>query len=369
MRHVLFGHDLGDDALVAVPAGELVALGDLALLGDVDAHELVDARRQLVAVLAREDLDVDDLAALAVRHLEAGVAHLARLLLEDGADELLLGGELGLALRGDLADQEVAGVDLGADAHDAALVEVLERLLRAVRDVARDLFVAELGGARVDLVLLDVDRGEEVVLHDLLAQDDGVLEVEALPAHERDQEVAAERELAGVGGGAVGEHGALRHLVAGEHDRLLVDQRALVGAHELDQVVGVHVALAGVDLDVVGVDVGDLAAALGDDHVAGVDGGPVLHAGADVRRLGVEQRHRLALHVGAHERAVGVVVLEERDEGRRHRHELRRADVHVVDVGRRHLDDVGARTRAREDQVVLELAGLAVERRRWPGRW
>ena len=244
MRHVLFGHDLGDDALVAVPAGELVALGDLALLGDVDAHQLVDAGRQLVVVLAREDLDVDDLAALAVRHLEAGVAHLAGLLLEDGADELLLGGELGLALGRDLADQEVAGVDLGADAHDAALVEVPERLLGAVGDVAGDLFVAELGGARVDLVLLDVDRGEEVVLDDLLAEDDGVLEVVALPAHEGDQEVAAQGELAVIGGRPVGEHVAGLHLVAGEHERLLVDQRALVGAHELDEVVGVDVALA-----------------------------------------------------------------------------------------------------------------------------
>ena len=170
VRHVLFGHDLGDDALVAVPAGELVALGDLALLGDVDAHELVDARRQLVVVLAAEDLDVDDLAALAVRHLEAGVAHLARLLLEDRADELLFGGELGLALGRDLADQQVARVDLGADAHDAALVQVLERLLGAVGDVARDLFVAQLGGAGVDLVLLDVHRRQHVVFDETLAR-------------------------------------------------------------------------------------------------------------------------------------------------------------------------------------------------------
>ena len=51
-RHVLDGQDLGDDALVAVAAGELVAVGDLALLRDVDADQLVDARRQLVAVLA-----------------------------------------------------------------------------------------------------------------------------------------------------------------------------------------------------------------------------------------------------------------------------------------------------------------------------
>ena len=54
--------------------------------------------------------------------------------------------------------------DLGADADDAAVVEVAQRLLGAVRDVAGDLLVAELGRAGVDLVLLDVDRGELVVL-------------------------------------------------------------------------------------------------------------------------------------------------------------------------------------------------------------
>ena len=72
--------------------------------------------------------------------------------------------------------------DLGADAHDAALVEVRERLLGAVRDVARDLLVAELRRARVDLVLVDVDRGQHVVLDDPLREDDRVLEVVALPA-------------------------------------------------------------------------------------------------------------------------------------------------------------------------------------------
>jgi hypothetical protein len=53
-----------------VAAGELVALGDLALLRHVDADKLVDARRQVVARVARERLDVDDDAALAVRDLQ-----------------------------------------------------------------------------------------------------------------------------------------------------------------------------------------------------------------------------------------------------------------------------------------------------------
>ena len=59
-------------------------------------------------------------------------------------------------------------LDLGADAHDARLVEVLEGLLADVRDVAGDLFLAELGVARDALELLDVDRGEVVVLDQAL---------------------------------------------------------------------------------------------------------------------------------------------------------------------------------------------------------
>ena len=97
--HVLDRQDLGDHALVAVAAGELVADADLALLGDVHPDELVDARRELVVLVATEHLDVDDLALFAVGHLEAGVAHLSGLLTEDGAQQALLGRELGLALR------------------------------------------------------------------------------------------------------------------------------------------------------------------------------------------------------------------------------------------------------------------------------
>ena len=39
-RHVLLGEDLGDDALVAVAAGHLVADGDHPLGGDVDLDHL-----------------------------------------------------------------------------------------------------------------------------------------------------------------------------------------------------------------------------------------------------------------------------------------------------------------------------------------
>ena len=72
----------------------------------------------------------------------------------------------------------------------------------------------ELGVARDDRQFLDVDRGVAVVGDDALGDQDRVLEVVAVPGHERDQHVLAERQLAHVGRGAVGDHVALGDDVA-----------------------------------------------------------------------------------------------------------------------------------------------------------
>ena len=98
---------------------------------------------------------------------------------------------------------------LGADIDDAGFVEVLQRLFRNVRNVARDFLRPELGVAGHHLEFLDVDRGEDVVLHDPLGEQDRVLEVVAVPRHERDEHVAAERQLAELGRGTVGDDVAL----------------------------------------------------------------------------------------------------------------------------------------------------------------
>ena len=149
-----------------------------------------------------------------------------------------------------------------------------------------------------------------------------------------------------VGGRAVGDDRALHDLVALVDQRTLVDAGVLVGAAELgERVDPLAAGLPSVRLvlhrDRRAADLGDLTVAGGLDQVGGVAGGAVLDAGADVRRLGAHQRHGLLLHVGAHQGAVGVVVLEERDQRRADRDDLLRADVHELDLVRRHVGDVG----------------------------
>ena len=198
------------------------------------------------------------------------------------------------------------------------------------------------GVARDDGELLDVDRRVAVVGDDALADQDRVLVVVAVPRHERDQHVLAERQLAQVGRRAVADHVALGDDVADVDQRPLVDVGVLVAARVLGQVVDVDADVAGRGLgvvrahdDAVGIDVVDLAAPARLHRGARVDRRRALDAGADERLLGAQARHRLPLHVRAHQRAVRVVVLEERNQRCRHRHDLRRRDVHVVDLVRR----------------------------------
>ena len=64
---------------------------------------------------------------------------------------------------------------------------------------------------------------------------------------------------------------------------------------------------------------------------AGIAGNDAFHAGADQRRVVLQQRHGLTLHVRAHQGAVGVVVFKERDQRRGDRNDLLRRNVDEID--------------------------------------
>ena len=84
-----------------------------------------------VLLLPAEELRRDDDALHARRRLERRILHVAGLLAEDRLEQFLFGRRIRFTLRRDLADQDVAFEDLGADPDDAVLVEVLRRPLRS----------------------------------------------------------------------------------------------------------------------------------------------------------------------------------------------------------------------------------------------
>ena len=159
---------------------------------------------------AAEPLRVDDDAFDAGRHFEQSFFTSSPARPKIACSSFSSGVSSLLRLGRDLADQDVARAARRCRCGRCRSRRGCDSAFgRDVGDVAGELFLAELGLADLDLELLDVDRGVGVVLHQPLADDDRVLEVVAVPGHERDQHVAAQGQLALVRGGAVGDDLAL----------------------------------------------------------------------------------------------------------------------------------------------------------------
>ena len=117
----------------------------------------------LLRALAAEDLHVDDRALDARRAVERSVANVTGFLAENRAQKLLFRRERGFTLRRHFADEDVARLDGRADANHAAFIQIAQEALVDVGNVARDFFGAEFRIARLDFVLLDVNRSVVVL--------------------------------------------------------------------------------------------------------------------------------------------------------------------------------------------------------------
>ena len=213
-RHVFLRKDPRDDTLVSVTAGHLVAYVDLSLCSNIDSDYFVYSRRELCAVRLVEYSYVDDDTLFAVRQLEGRVSDFLGLLAEDSTQHSCFRSEVCLALRSQLADEDVVRLDLGADSDDTFFVEFLEHVAREVRDIPCDLLRSELCVSGFALVLLDVERCEHVVHEQSLVEDDSVLVVIAFPCHESDQEILSEGDLAQACGRTVSYHFACLQMLA-----------------------------------------------------------------------------------------------------------------------------------------------------------
>ena len=354
---------------------EGIAFHDTQLVVQVQAvalQFLIDDRLGALVThhaFTREDLHVDHGTAHARRHAQRGVLHVGRLLTEDRTQQLLFRRQLGLALGRDLADHHVAGFHFCADVRDARFVQASQLCFGQVRDVARDFFRSELGVASNDRQLLDVDRGVAVFSHDALRDQDRILEVVAVPGHERDQHVLAERQLAHVGRGAVSNHVAAGNNVAHLDHRTLVDVRVLVRTRVLDQVVDVHADFTGDGFGIVYADHHTVRVNVVDHAATGcLHGGTRVHchgaldAGTHQRLVRTQAGHGLTLHVCAHQCTVCIIVLEERHQRGCGRHDLRRRHVDVLHAVRRDHTGFTLAAFTCGDQLVNQVAGFVHRR-------
>ena len=239
--------------------------------------------------LARRHLDIHDNAISSAGNRERGIAHVGGFLAKDRAQQPFLGRKFGFTFRSDLADENVARLDFRADADDAVVAQILERLFADVGDVARDFFGTELGITRATFKFLNVDRGEDVLAHEPLVDENRIFEIIAAPWDKRHEDIAAQGQFALICTRTIGKNLTLLDLLADFHNRPLVDAGAGVRAHELAQTVILiifrrrffrrHIAVFG-NHDPAGGHIGHLAGRTGQHHAARV----LRHTAFDARR-------------------------------------------------------------------------------------
>ena len=352
-------------------------LGQVGDLGCELLVELLDL--QLLRALSRTlvllagtavKLRVDHHTVQRRLRLERSVLHVAGLVAEDRTEQLLLGRRIALAFRSDLTDQDIARMHVGAYTDNTVGIQILGSVLAHVRNIRSQLLDAALGIADLHDVLIDMDRGENVLALNTLRNHDGILEVVTLPGHESHLQVTTQRQLALLRRITFGQDLAFGHLVARQNGRFQRDRRILVRTTVARQFISRNFWLERADhllfrplvfdLDLGCIRKYHLTVALGDDLDAAVGDHILFDTRTDDRRLAGHQRHGLAHHVRSHEGTVRIVVLQEGDQTCRDRRDLVRSYVHERHLLGRHNGEIGAFTGL--DAVGLQEMALVVDR-------
>ena len=184
-----------------------------------------------------------------------------------------------------------------------------------------------------------MDGGITVFGYDTLRDEDGVFKVVTIPRHESHQHVLTQSEFAQVCGCTVSDHIAFSEFVATLNDGTLVNIGVLVRTLVFDEVVNIHTNLTGLGFSIVhtyhdtgSVNIVNNTATQCSDHGTGVNRSNALNTCSHKSFFWTQDRHSLALHIGAHQSAVGVIVLKEGHQRSGHRDDLCWRDVHVLNA-------------------------------------
>ena len=265
-------------------------------------------------------------------HLQRCVSDFSRFFTKDGTQQTFFRRQLRLALRCHFSDQDIPRADLGADTDNTALIQILQGIFADTRNISCDLFRSQLRISGFCFVFFNMNGRINVFLYETLAQQDSILVVISFPCHKSDQRILSEGQLTLAGGRSVRDHLSGFHTVIFVYNRLLIVAVALIASREFRQMVHISGAIVTLDDDFIGRGTLYDTAVFCHHADAGVHRRLFFHTGSHHWRFRQHQRHGLTLHVGSHQRTVGIVILQERNHGCRHReHHLRRY-VHQIDL-------------------------------------
>ena len=164
-RHIFYWKHTGNHTFVSVTAGHFITYRDLTFLSNVNAHRLVYARRKLISVFPCEYLGIHNDSVLSVRNFKRSITYFTGFFTENGTEQTLLCGKLGLTLRSYLSYQDISRTYLGTNTDDTSFIQVFQGVITYAGNVSCDLFRSQLSITGFRLIFFYMDRCVNIVLY------------------------------------------------------------------------------------------------------------------------------------------------------------------------------------------------------------
>ena len=232
---------------------------------------------------------------------------------------------MGLALRRDLSDQNIARLNLGTDINNTGLIQLRQSALTDVGYVTRNLFGSQLGITSDAGKFLYMNGGKAIFFYHSLTDQYRVFKVVAIPGHKCDSHILSQRKLTQIYGRTIGENVATLDRITLFYDRALINAGVLIRPRVLGQVVDINrrlintnVLLINTNHNTASVRRVDHSRPLCDHANTGVRCDIALHPCSDKGLVSHKRWHSLTLHVRPHKGTVSIVVLQKRNQSRCH---------------------------------------------------
>ncbi len=206
------------------------------------------------------------------------------------------------------------------------LIKIPQGLFTDIRNVAGKLFATELRLANLDTELINMNTGKRILFDQLFAEQNSILEVVTVERNKCDQYIFSQRQTTLAGSTTIGDDLTFFDFIPKFNNGLLVQTSSLVQADIFFQRILISLA----NNNMGRIHRRDSSRLAGLNNHAGVSGHFHFHTGPHQGRFSSQQRYRLALHIRTHQRTVGVIMLQKRDQSRRNTHRLTRRNIHEI---------------------------------------
>src|SRR3989344_4671571 len=164
--------------------GKLVTNLELTELCDAHLNLLNYPSWQLVATIARENLNINNFSAFTVLQIQRRIFYIFCFFSEDCAQEAFFWRKVCLSLIRNFSNQDITRSYFCTNSNHAFFIQITKLFFAHAWNIARYHFCAQFCVAHVNRKVFNMNRAKAVIFYYTFRNNDGIFKVVTVPRHE-----------------------------------------------------------------------------------------------------------------------------------------------------------------------------------------